>query len=106
MNDEQSLNGVAHNFAFRTWEQLSERDQLLSMISDSYKSINGVRPRWDTSHMTIEEVRAWNDDLTNEIRATIEQEAADELAHKKAVKAAMTVHTGFSIGDLVGLKLA
>ena len=44
-----------------------ERDDLLDYISDTYKSLNGFRPRGITSGMTIEDLRTQADSLEQEV---------------------------------------
>ena len=44
-----------------------ERDDLLNYISDTYKSLNGFRPRGITSGMTIEDLRTQADSLEQEV---------------------------------------
>ena len=40
-----------------TSNEVDERNDLLSYISDTYKGLYGFRPRGDTSNMTIEDLR-------------------------------------------------
>ncbi len=44
----------------RTWEELTEEEQLISEISDLYKDVNGVRPRhyYDKSLSELKEILA------------------------------------------------
>lgn len=44
-----------------------ERQDLLSYYSDTYKSLYGIRPRGDTSGMTIEDLRTQADSLEQEV---------------------------------------
>ena len=39
------------------WEDLSERDQLLTYISDTHKDAYGFRPRGDYSEMSVQELK-------------------------------------------------
>ena len=43
--------------AFRTWDQLSELEQMQSLYSDYHKEAYGYRPRGDVSHWTVEDFR-------------------------------------------------
>ena len=45
------------------WEDLSERDQLLTYISDTHKDAYGFRPRGDYSEMSVQELKDWLDRL-------------------------------------------
>ena len=51
-----------------------ERDDLLDYISDTYKSLNGFRPRGITSGMTIEDLRTQADSLEQEVLEEMERE--------------------------------
>jgi hypothetical protein len=85
------------NNTFRSWEQLTRREQLLSQISDTYKDINGIRPRWNMDHLSDDDLQKWLDDMFVDLRSQMEQERADELAHEAAVKKALTPKT-FTLG--------
>jgi hypothetical protein len=97
MNDTNNTNEVTTQPNFRSWDQLTRREQLLSQISDTYKEINGFRPRWNTDHMSDDQLQAWQDEMVLEIHNQIEAERAEELAHEKAVQEAMTPK-GFTLG--------
>lgn len=58
--------------AFRRWEDLSVREQLLCVYSDAYKDVYGCRPR-GTDDMTIEELQA----QVNYLTEAIEQQESD-----------------------------
>lgn len=91
---------------FKTWEQLTRREQLISMISDTYKDLNGFRPYFgESGSMTDDQLQGWYDDLCKEIRQQIEADRIEEerlrqeeLAHERAVKQALTPFSGFTIG--------
>lgn len=102
MSDTQALEGVNKNYAFRNWEDLSRREQLLSIISDDYKSLFGMRPRGDYSHMTDDDLQAWHDSICLQIRAEMDNEAAEELATQRATEQAMS-RQEWTIGELVNL---
>ena len=73
-----------------------ERDALLSYISDTYKSLYGMRPRGDTSAMTIEDLRTQADSLQKEVLAGIKlmKICADRTRRNKAAhRAAMRYYT-------------
>ena len=73
-----------------------ERDDLLSYISDTYKSLYGYRPRGETSGMTIEDLRTQADSLEQEVLEEMEREKrrqAHVRREKVAHKAAMRYYT-------------
>ena len=41
----------------RTWEELSEKEQLLTYISDVHKDAYGFRPRGDWTDWTVPELK-------------------------------------------------
>ena len=70
-----------------------ERDDLLSYISDTYKSLYGYRPRGETSAMTIEDLRTQADSLEQDVLAGIElvkklaeRTRRNKADHRRAVK--------------------
>ena len=70
-----------------------ERDDLLSYISDTYKSLYGYRPRGNTSAMTIEDLRTQADSLQEDVYAGIElmkklaeRTRRNKADHRRAVK--------------------
>ena len=57
----------------------NERNDLLSYISDTHKSVYGYRPRgWETGSWSIEDLRAEAKRLEEEVVASIQQERANE----------------------------
>jgi hypothetical protein len=71
----------------------SERDDLLSYISDTYKGLYGFRPHGDTSSMTIGDLRENAAGLERDVMAEYEyinREAArknrEKADHRRAVK--------------------
>jgi hypothetical protein len=70
-----------------------ERDDLLSYISDTYKSLYGYRPRGETSDMTIEDLRTQADSLQKDVLADIElmkvleaRKRRNKADHRRAMK--------------------
>ena len=70
-----------------------ERDDLLNYISDTYKSLNGFRPRGITSGMTIEDLRTQADSLEQEVLDGIklmkvleERTRRNKADHRRAMK--------------------
>ena len=80
-----------------TTDEGRERVDLASYISDTFKVVNGIRPRWwDLREWSIEDLRAEAKSLEGEVVATIQRERAEEarrqaemVAHHVAVAAAM-----------------
>lgn len=64
---------------FRTWEQLSRREQLLCEASDIGKDAMGIRPRWIANY-SESELEAFIESC----RADIRQQIADEENAKAA----------------------
>jgi hypothetical protein len=60
-----------------------EREDLSSYISDTFKAINGYRPRfWDMSDMSLEGLRDVAQSLEVEVVASIERDRAEEAARQ------------------------
>jgi hypothetical protein len=57
---------------------ISERDSIMSVWSDCYKDVHGVRPRWDVSGMTYEDFAAEIDVLQAELELVIQREREQE----------------------------
>ena len=81
---------------------MTEREELSSFISDVYKDIHGFRPRfYDYNNMSIEELRAVADRLSEEARYEMMEHDARVEARKQMVAFANhhphgTVTTHFS----------
>ena len=57
----------------------SERQDLASYISDTFKAINGIRPRWwDLREWSLDDLRAEAKSLEDEVVESIKQERAEE----------------------------
>ena len=76
-----------------TSNEVDERNDLLSYISDTYKGLYGFRPRGDTSAMTIEDLRTQADRLQKDVLREAEyikqeflRKKREKVAHKRAVK--------------------
>ena len=50
----------------RTWEELSEKEQLLTYISDVHKDARGFRPRGMYNDYSVPELKKVLDDLSEE----------------------------------------
>ena len=74
-----------------------ERADLASYISDTFKAINGIRPRWwNLREWSLDDLRAEAKSLEDEVVVSIQRERAQEAArqqemadHHLAVAAAM-----------------
>ena len=76
-----------------TSNEVDERNDLLSYISDTFKALNGFRPRGDTSDMTIQDLRDQANRLQDEVveegirdREEFLRKKREKAAHKRAVK--------------------
>ena len=76
-----------------TSNEVDERNDLLSYISDTYKGLYGFRPRGDTSNMTIEDLREEAAGLERDVLREAEyikkeylRKKREKVAHKRAVK--------------------
>ena len=64
----------------------AERQDLACYIYDTFKALNGVRPRWwDLREWSLEDLRAEADDLEVEVHETIKWEK--QQAHNKMLEA-------------------
>ena len=80
-----------------TSDEGQERVDLASYISDTFKAINGFRPRWwDLREWSVEDLRAEAKSLEDEVVASVSLERAREAqrqaemaAHHVAVATAM-----------------
>ena len=65
---------------------INEREDLASFISDTFKAINGIRPRWwDMREWSLADLRAEAQSLEDEVVASIKRVKAD--AHTKMLEA-------------------
>jgi len=70
------------------WDDMSLRDQLSTEISDTYKSLNGFRPRPNWSTLPLVEMWKWAKDLRAEVEAHFDRkEARRKKAEEMAKKA-------------------
>ena len=62
-----------------TSDEGQERQDLASYISDTFKAINGIRPRWwDLREWSLDDLRAEAKSLEDEVVESIKQERAEE----------------------------
>ena len=60
-----------------------ERADLASYISDTFKAINGIRPRWwDLREWSLDDLRAEAKSLEDEVVVSIQRERAQEAARQ------------------------
>lgn len=99
LTPDQIKANVARNMAARN----DERNDLISYISDEYKGLHGIRPRWiKFSEMTLQELREEANRLEAEIKAEIARERKERRA--AAIKIADAYHrTEWSVGEIAGL---
>ena len=65
--------------AIDTSDEGQERVDLATYISDTFKAINGFRPRWwDLREWSVEDLRAEAKSLEDEVVVSIERERAEE----------------------------
>ena len=65
---------------------VKEREDLASFISDTFKSINGIRPRWwDLREWSLDDPRAEAKSLEDEVIESIKQDKRD--AHERMLEA-------------------
>ena len=65
-----------------------EREDLASYISDTFKCINGIRPRWwGLNEWSLADLRKEAKSLEDEVLVSIQRERAEE-AHRQAEMAA------------------
>jgi len=77
---------------------------LVCNVFELTRDIFGYKPSWThLDSMTDSELETENKFLSDYIRLERENEMADERAHEAATARALTVHSGFSIGELVSL---
>jgi len=65
---------------------VNEREDLASYISDTFKAINGIRPRWwDLREWSLDDLRAEAKSLEDEVVESIKQDKRD--AHERMLEA-------------------
>ena len=66
-----------------TSDEGQERQDLATYISDTFKAINGFRPRWwDLREWSVEDLRKEADDLQAQVVASIERDRREEAARQ------------------------
>ena len=65
-----------------------ERADLASYISDTFKAINGIRPRWwNLREWSLDDLRAEAKSLEDEVVVSIQRERAQEAARQSEMAA-------------------
>lgn len=84
------------------WERMgSEKSELVSIISDQYKSVNGCRPRgYNWEAFTMPELNAWLNNLNDEVEAMLESEAAEEMRLEKEHRARLQEIIDMGAGNI------
>ena len=70
----------------RTWEELSEKEQLLTYISDVHKDAYGFRPRGTYNGMSVQELKVELDRLSEAASEEADRIANLEDRNWKALK--------------------
>ena len=70
------------------------------MISDDYKSRQGIRPRFDWDRWSDEELERYHQSIVDELMAEIEQEKQDDEMHQEVTRRVMG-HQPWTLGDLI-----
>lgn len=77
-------------------QKMTERQELIAMISDTYKELNGFRPRWNFS--------AWETHMLRDELNCLQEQVRAELAAEKAAlleeQARMNPSPAWTIGDI------
>lgn len=63
--------------AYRTWEQLSELEQLECTYCEMYKDAHGIKARWYKAE-SVEQARRDIENLSREVERTIAREAEEQ----------------------------
>lgn len=90
---------------FKTWEELTRREQLVSMISDDYKSLHGFRPRFDWATWSEEELENYHRSIQDDLMAEVAREQEEQGFIVDADRPEVFEHKPFTIGDVVKITL-
>ena len=64
--------------------QLTDREELITTISDQYKDLHGSRPRFlRTDKMTLDELRELSADLNERVEREIQDEIDEERGYSE-----------------------
>lgn len=82
---------------------MTTHEELVITAWELTRSAFGYKPNYVAmERMSDEALRKEIDFLSAECKRQIEAERQEELDHESAVAKAMTVHSGFTIGELIG----
>ena len=75
---------------------------LVCNVFEATRSAFGYKPSWSSlMSMSDSDLRKEMEFLDNHLKAEVEFERNEEMAHNKAVEKALTTHHGFSIGEMI-----
>ena len=82
----------------KTWEEMSELEQLCAIHYDMYKDVYGIRPRWyNYEGATVEEMKSELDFLAKEMERVVAEEKAQQaeaiVRFERQVADLMTANT-------------
>ena len=67
---------------------ISERDEIINVIWELYKDVNGIRPRFaNFDEMSMERLNQWADSLTVELVTILEGEKIEQVENIKRFEA-------------------
>lgn len=82
---------------------MTTHEELVVTAWELTRSAFGWKPNYvGMDRMSDDELRTEIDFLSGVIKRDMEAERQEELDHEAAVAKALTVHSGFSIGELIG----
>lgn len=82
---------------------MTTHEELVVTAWELTRDAFGYKPNYvGMDRMSDDELRIEIDFLSGLIKREMESERQEELDHESAVERAMTVHSGFSIGELIG----
>lgn len=83
---------------------MTTHEELVITAWELTRSAFGYKPNYVAmDRMNDDELRKEIEFLSAECKRQVEAERQEELDHEAAVEKAMTVHSGFTIGELIGV---
>jgi len=84
----------------KSWEQMSEHEQLSAIHYDMYKDAHGIRPRWiEYDTLTVSELRQSIEQLESEISFQIAEEEKRQAVAIQEFEAVVQNAIEFGAGD-------
>lgn len=80
----------------KSWEELTELEQLACMFSDFYKDVHGCRPRFMDDTWTVEDYQREIDSLQNQVQIQMEEEK--EFQERKIAEVEARIQALISAG--------